>query len=112
MPTVTYEEETVECEEGANLRAVLREAGIEPYNGVMRYTNCRGIGTCGTCAVEIAGSVSEPTGIEKWRLSTPPHDAGSGLRLSCQATVEGDLVVTKHDGLWGHKVDESHSKSE
>ena len=111
MPTVTYEGETVECEEGENLREVLREAGIEPYNGVMQYANCRGFGTCGTCAVEIEGPVSEPTSIERRRLSTPPHDPDSGLRLACQTAVEGDLEITKHGGWWGHKRAESDGES-
>lgn len=112
MPTVTYEGREIDCETGANLRRVLREAGIEPYNGVMRYTNCRGLGTCGTCAVEITGPVSEPTDIESWRLSFPPHDADSALRLSCQVSVEGDIEVAKHDGLWGQKRRKADSESE
>lgn len=107
MPTVTFEDREIECEEGANLRRVLREAGIEPYNGPMRGLNCRGLGTCGTCAVEVDGQVSEPTGIETWRLSFPPHDPESGLRLSCQTRVVGDIEVTKHEGLWGHKRTEA-----
>ena len=84
MPTVTFEGHEINCKEGANLRQVLLEAGIKPYNGVMQYANCRGLGTCGTCAVDISGSVSDRTDIETWRLSFPPHDpdekngAGSG----------------------------------
>jgi NADH dehydrogenase/NADH:ubiquinone oxidoreductase subunit G len=31
MPTVTYEGPEIECEAGANLRQVLREAGIDGY---------------------------------------------------------------------------------
>jgi ferredoxin len=104
MPTVTFEGHEIECEQGANLRRVLLEAGIKPYNGVMRYANCRGLGTCGTCAVDISRPVSEPTDIEAWRLSFPPHDPESGLRLSCQVSVESDLEVTKHEGLWGHRI--------
>lgn len=102
MPTVTYEEREIDCEEGANLRQVLHAAGIEPYNGLMRYANCRGLWTCGTCAVDVSGAVSEPTPIETWRLSFPPRDDESGLRISWQVSVESDIDVTKHAGLWGH----------
>ena len=104
MPTVTFEGHEINCKEGANLRQVLLEAGIKPYNGVMQYANCRGLGTCGTCAVDISGSVSDRTDIETWRLSFPPHDPESGLRLSCQLAVDSDIEITKHEGLWGHRI--------
>lgn len=106
MPTIQFEDTEIECEAGANLRDVLREADLPVYNGRSKYLNCRGHGTCGTCAVEIDGEVSEPTTIEKTRLSVPPHDPDSGLRLACQTTVESDLVVTKHDGFWGQHVED------
>ncbi len=73
------------------------------YNGISAAIHCRGMGTCGTCAVQIDGNVSEMTSIEKWRLSFPPHRAGSGLRLACQCRVLGDLQLVKFGGLWGHK---------
>lgn len=103
MPTVIFEGREFDCKQGANLRQVLLDAGCTPYNGLMQYANCRGLGTCGTCAVEISGPVSEPTKIESWRLSFPPHDPGSELRLSCQVSVDSDIEVTKHEGLWGHR---------
>ena len=106
MPTIQFEDTEIECERGANLREVLLDAGVSVYNGRAKYLNCRGHGSCGTCAVEIDGEVSEPTTVEKTRLSVPPHDPDSGLRLSCQTTVEGDLTVRKHDGFWGQHVEE------
>jgi Na+-transporting NADH:ubiquinone oxidoreductase subunit NqrF len=63
--------------------------------------NCRGHGSCGTCAVAVTGAVSEPTRRERLRLRVPPHDPDSGLRLACQARVLGDVRVEKHDGFWG-----------
>ncbi|MFT4883552.1 MAG: ferredoxin [Natronomonas sp.] len=106
MPTVSFEGEEIECEEGATLRDVLLAAGTSPHNGRADLLNCRGHGTCGTCAVEIEGEVSDPTTREKTRLSVPPHDTDSGLRLSCQTAVRGDIEVTKHDGFWGQHIDE------
>jgi ferredoxin len=110
MPTVTFRGHEIDCEEGAVLRDVLLDAGVSPHNGAADRLNCRGHGTCGTCAVEVRGDtdadspVSSPGLVERSRLSVPPHDAESGLRLACQLRVYEDLTVTKHPGLWGHRV--------
>ena len=105
MPTVRFRDREIECDEGEILRDVLLDAGETPHNGRSSLANCRGLGTCGTCAVEVDGEVSEPTSREQRRLSFPPHDPDAGLRLACQTRVQGDLTVTKHDGFWGQKVD-------
>lgn len=104
MPTIRYRGEEIECEEGAVLRDALLDAGLTPHNGASRYLNCRGNATCGTCAVEVHGDVSEMTDGERRRLSLPPHDEDSGLRLACQTRVEGDVEVDKHPGFWGQNV--------
>lgn len=101
MPTVEFRGSEIECEAGANLREVLRDAGLAPYNGRAKQLNCRGLGSCGTCAVHVEGPVSEPTRVESARLRVPPHDPDAGLRLACQTRVEGDLVVEKGEGFWG-----------
>jgi len=113
MPTVTFGDAEIDCEEGAVLRDVLLDAGVSPHNGAADALNCRGHGTCGTCAVEIRGDggdadpgVSGVGAVERGRLAVPPHDPGSGLRLACQARVYGDITVTKHPGFWGHRVEE------
>ncbi|MBQ2667308.1 MAG: DUF4445 domain-containing protein [Clostridia bacterium] len=63
------------------LDAVLREAGVfTPHP-------CGGRGTCGKCAVQLSGAVSEPNDAEK----------KAGVRLSCQAVLLGDAVVTLAD---------------
>jgi ferredoxin len=107
MPVVRYRGHEIECEPGAVLRDVLREAGVAPHNGRAGALNCRGHGTCGTCAVQIepADAVSGPDTRERVRLSAPPHDPDAGLRLACQATVIDDLRVTKYPGFWGHHAD-------
>ena len=103
MPTVHFADTEIQCPHGANLRQVLRRAGVALYNGPMGMLHCRGLGTCGTCAVQIEGAVSPPTTLERWRLNFPPHNAGidRGLRLACQCRVDGDLTVKKLDGWWG-----------
>jgi ferredoxin len=105
MPTVEFEGTEIDCEEGAILRDVLLAAGESPHNGRAGTVNCFGHGSCGTCAVEIEGNVSEPTVRERARLSVPPHDPDDGLRLACQTRVLGDLSVTKHGGFWGQTVE-------
>lgn len=104
MPTVTFEGETVECEAGELLRDVLLEAELSPHNGPVTLS-CHGLGTCGTCAVEIDGEVPEPSARERARLNFPPHSEENGLRLACQIEVQDDLVVTKYDGFWGQHTD-------
>ena len=102
MPKVHFAGQTIECPPGANLRVVLLRARLPLYTRVARAIHCRGHGTCGTCAVRVTGSVSEPTATELRRLRLPPHDPVAGLRLACQTTVLGDVTVTKYEGLFGH----------
>ena len=112
MPTVKFRGQEIDCERGAILRDVLLEAGESPHNGRADLLNCRGHGTCGTCAVAVDGDVTEPTSRERRRLSIPPHDPDSGLRLSCQTRVEGDLEVRKHGGFWGQNVEAEEEETQ
>lgn len=100
MPYISAQGKTIECASGANLRQVLLQNQIDVYNGKAAVVNCRGLGTCGTCAVRVEGEVSEPGWQEKARLALPPH-SGNDRRLSCQTQVLGDVRVTKFDGFWG-----------
>jgi len=101
VPVVEYQGQSIECLEGSNLRMVLLRARLPLYNDVARALNCRGRGVCGTCAVRVEGRVSEPSAVERVRLSLPPHDPEAGLRLACQCKVLGDLKVTKLYGAFG-----------
>jgi len=103
MPKITFRDRTIECTTGCNLRQVLMDADMPLYNGVASLIHCRGMGTCGTCAVQIEGDVSPMTRVEKWRLGFPPHRRGDGLRLACQCKVLGDLKLEKLDGMWGNR---------
>ena len=106
MPTVTVDDREIECETGANLRDVLREAGVSVYNGRASLLNCHGLGSCGTCAVAVDGEVSDKGIREKARLLTPPHHPNYDLRLSCQTKVLGDVEVEKYPGNWGTQIAE------
>ena len=65
MPIVTVQGKTFTCDQNANLRKVLLKHDITLHNGKSKIINCRGIGSCGTCAVEIIGEVSEPNWKER-----------------------------------------------
>lgn len=109
MPTIDFRgaaEARIECPPGANLRVVLLRARLPLYTLAARALHCRGRGTCGTCAVEVEGAVSAPTDAERKRLARLPHRPEQGLRLACQVRVEGDVVVTKHPGLFGHRTEQ------
>lgn len=101
MPNVTVQGKTLTCDRGTNLRKLLLENNIDLYNGAAKVINCHGFGSCGTCAVKITGSVANPKGKEKLRLSFPPHKLEKGLRLACQVVVNEDLEVQKANGFWG-----------
>jgi ferredoxin len=111
MPTVTSRGRTIDCETGAVLRDVLLDAGETPHNGRARVLNCRGHGSCGTCAVAVSGPVSAPTWREPLRLAIPPHDPEAGLRLACQTRVLGDVTVEKFGGFWGQHVEDEPGTS-
>ncbi|MEO0542064.1 MAG: (2Fe-2S)-binding protein [Cyanobacteria bacterium P01_A01_bin.105] len=113
MPTVVAQGKAIDCQVGDNLRQVLLSAGVDLYNGNSKLINCRGIGSCGTCAVQIealnaasAGAashkgVSEANWRDRTRRALPPHRADRDRRLACQTQVQGDIRITKYDGFWG-----------
>lgn len=101
MPTVIAQGKRFDCPLGANLRDVLLQHQVDLYNGRSRWINCRGIGSCGTCAVQIEGAVSEANWRDRTRRSLPPHSLTQNRRLACQTQVMGDITVTKYDGFWG-----------
>jgi ferredoxin len=107
---------------GETLRSALLRRGLSPHNGNSKTINCRGLGTCGTCAVEICPSSSagvEPaarTRAEELRLALPPHrpPLAPRLRLACQCRIAPStalvedaaargpvLVLHKYSGFWG-----------
>ncbi|MCK6525531.1 (2Fe-2S)-binding protein [Myxococcota bacterium] len=93
--------QVISAPRGRILRDALLDAGVSPHNGA-KALSCRGLGTCGTCAVELVGEVSPPTRLEEARLRFPPHTGGPGrLRLACQVQALGDLQISKREGFWG-----------
>lgn len=89
--SVEYRGRTVQALQGSTLRTAMLQAGVTPHNGRATVINCRGLGTCGTCAVEVQGPV-EPaqwTTQERLRLAFPPHapPGNRRLRLACQVRL-------------------------
>ena len=100
MPVVTFYNQyrSHEIEAGTNLREAMLRLGITPYQGVTVLTNCRGNNFCGTCAVEIVDGKGAPPRSQDEEATLVGNLAiaktvGKNLRLSCQTTVTGDMVV-------------------
>jgi len=102
---------TATVPDGANLRSVAMDRGIDVYPIGGGKLSCNGKGFCGTCAVEVepreAVAYVESQGfIRKLGLNAArrkmerfaKHDRGN-LVLSCQMQVKGDLFVTTQPGL-------------
>ena len=109
--TITFRGRPVTVCVGSTLRSSLLRTGETPHNGNAKVVNCRGLGTCGTCAVEISPSdaVFPETwnGIEKARLNFPPHSAPGNekLRLGCRVHIRKECEIIKYDKFWGQGGD-------
>ncbi|MCR9152760.1 MAG: 2Fe-2S iron-sulfur cluster-binding protein [Croceimicrobium sp.] len=91
---------------GKSLRRALIEQGDNPHNGKSSWLNCKGMGTCGTCAIKVLkGHVPPLNARESWRLNFPPHKKQNQLRLACQIELQGPLELEKYPGFWGEKVE-------
>ena len=101
MPEVRVQGKIIICQERENLRQLCLKNGIEIHSGQSRWINCRGIGTCGTCALKIEGEVSEANWKDRARRALPPHSLDKDRRLACQTEVLGDIKIQKYDGFWG-----------
>lgn len=107
MPLIDFKNQIWEVEAGENLRKALLEKGLSPHNGQAKWLNCKGLGTCGTCALQVVEGATTPlNNREKWRLNFPPHKQERGLRLACQLKVQGPMVLKKHPGFWGERKEE------
>jgi len=59
--------------------------------GFFLYTPCGGSGRCFKCKVKVSGKASSPTALEKSAL--PAEELKTGMRLACQARVQGNISV-------------------
>lgn len=104
MPTIKFlkEKKEIEVPEGSNLRKEARKAGIEIYPGIYKKINCRGLGLCCSCRMNVKEgqeNLSRQGLWEKLHLLINPFGffARLGnekqLRLACQTKVNGDVTV-------------------
>ena len=92
MPTILFEDETIDCRQGANL---LRELPKGAVSAPPPLDLCKS-GTCGMCKVNVQGECAEKrSDLEQSRLSASEGDGT--LRLACQTEVDSDLQVTVPD---------------
>jgi len=95
MPKVTVQDsETGETRSfrigyGGNLREAALHKGISLYKGMNEYLNCHGMGSCGTCLVEVEpmDNVNGHTIVEKL------HKLSGNKKLGCRTKVFGDITV-------------------
>ena len=82
----------IEAKAGCNVRQLLTDNGINVYQSVTRWTNCKGKQLCGTCIVNIAagaGSTNRKSLDEGSTLRENPDS----YRLSCVTFAYGDITV-------------------
>lgn len=80
---------------GANMRCLAMQNGIDIYKVWGKMMNCGGYGQCGTCIVEITEGIenlSPRTDAENRILKKKPEN----YRLACQTLVNGPVsIITK-----------------
>ena len=103
MAVVTFynEHRAHEVEPGMNLRQEMLRLGVTPYKGLSMLSNCRGHNFCGTCAVEVVdGKGGSPRSQDEEATLVGnlavARIVDRNIRLSCQTTVLGDMVVKTH----------------
>eukprot|EP00985_Skeletonema_marinoi_P028125 scaffold24085_cov125-Skeletonema_marinoi.AAC.1 len=82
----------IEATAGCNVRQLLTDNGINVYQSVTRWTNCKGKQLCGTCIVNIvdgAGNTNRKSLDEGSTLRENPES----YRLSCVSFAYGDITV-------------------
>ncbi|XP_031119583.1 photosynthetic NDH subunit of subcomplex B 3, chloroplastic [Ipomoea triloba] len=101
---------------GQKLRDIMLDGNVELYGPYSRaLCNCAGLGTCGTCMVEVVEGkelLSPRTDKENEKLKRKPRN----WRLACQTTVgtpnsKGTLVIQQLPEWKGHEWNYKELKS-
>eukprot|EP00538_Stauroneis_constricta_P001109 CAMPEP_0119549402 /NCGR_PEP_ID=MMETSP1352-20130426/3100_1 /TAXON_ID=265584 /ORGANISM="Stauroneis constricta, Strain CCMP1120" /LENGTH=289 /DNA_ID=CAMNT_0007594937 /DNA_START=910 /DNA_END=1776 /DNA_ORIENTATION=- len=82
---------TLTAPTGVNVRQLLVDNGINVYQSVTRWTNCKGKQLCGTCIVNIAdGALS--TNRKSMDEDSTLRENPESYRLSCVTFAYGDIT--------------------
>jgi ferredoxin len=82
----------IEAPVGCNVRKVLTDNGINVYQSVTRWTNCKGKQLCGTCIVNVSGG-SDATNRKSLDEASTLRENPDSYRLSCVTFAYGDVTV-------------------
>lgn len=77
---------------GCNIRQVCVDNGINVYQSVTRWTNCKGKQLCGTCIVNVSDG-STNTNRKSMDEESTLRENPESYRLSCVAFAYGDVTV-------------------
>jgi ferredoxin len=77
---------------GVNVRQYLVDNGINVYQSLTRWTNCKGKQLCGTCIVNVADGIYNTNWKSMDEASTLRSNPDS-YRLSCVTFAHGDVTV-------------------
>jgi ferredoxin len=80
------------AKEGVNIRQTLVDNGINVYQSITRWTNCKGKQLCGTCIVNIKEG-SENTNRKSMDEESTLRENPDSYRLSCVTFAYGDVTV-------------------
>ena len=83
---------TLQAEAGVNIRQLLVDNGINVYQSLTRFTNCKGKQLCGTCIVNITDGIGNTNWKSMDEASTLRENPES-YRLSCVSFAYGDITV-------------------
>lgn len=83
---------------GTNVRQFLVDNGINVYQSVTRWTNCKGKQLCGTCIINVADGIPNTNWKSMDEASTLRSNPDS-YRLSCVTFAHGDVTVETYPPL-------------
>jgi ferredoxin len=82
----------LQAKAGVNIRQLLVDNGINVYQSLTRFTNCKGKQLCGTCIVNVANGL-ENTNWKSMDEASTLRDNPDSYRLSCISFAYGDVTL-------------------
>lgn len=82
----------IQAKKGANVRQTLVDEGINVYQSVTRWTNCKGKQLCGTCIINNTEG-AQNTNRKSMDEGSTLRENPDSYRLSCVTFAYGDVTV-------------------